>query len=132
MRLYGSLSGSGRETVKNKYFITESVHGDAKVKPQLVFLSEHIKSGSAQIVCEVGRFSRYELQLLKNIIRARVRSGMVTAKEKGKQIGRRPITKADLPAVFIKYYHAYADGTMTVTEQARVCGLSRPTIYKYI
>ena len=27
---------------------------------------------------------------------------------------------------------AYADGTMNVTELARICGLSRPTAYKYI
>ena len=49
-----------------------------------------------------------------------------------KQIGRRPTTKADLPAVFIKYYPSYADGSMTVTELARICGLSRPTVYKYM
>ena len=41
-------------------------------------------------------------------------------------------TKADLPAVFIKYYPAYANGSMTVTELARICKLSRPTVYKYI
>ena len=75
-----------------------------------------------------GVFSELELSM----IRARVRSGMANAKAKGKQIGRRPTTKADLPAVFIKYYPSYANGTMTVTELARVCGLSRPTIYKYI
>ncbi len=75
-----------------------------------------------------GVFSELELSM----IRARVRSGMANAKAKGKQIGRRPITKADLPAVFIKYYPSYANGTMNVTELARICGLSRPTIYKYL
>ena len=71
-------------------------------------------------------------ELEKNILRSRVRSGMANAKAKGKQIGRRPTTKADLPAVFIKYYPAYANGSMNVTELARICGLSRPTVYKYI
>lgn len=75
-----------------------------------------------------GVFSELELSM----IRARVRSGMANAKAKGKQIGRKPVTKTDLPAVFLKYYPAYANGSMTVTEFARVCGLSRPTIYKYL
>ena len=66
------------------------------------------------------------------MIRARVRSGMANARVKGKQIRRKPISKADLPAVFIKYYPSYAGDTMTVTELSRVCGLSRPTTYKYI
>jgi DNA invertase Pin-like site-specific DNA recombinase len=57
---------------------------------------------------------------------------MENARAKGKQIGRGPTIKADLPAVFIKYYPACEAGTMSVTELARICGLSRPTIYKYI
>ena len=167
------LKAAGAEEI-----ITERVHGDAKVKPQLDFLLEHIENGSTLIVCEVSRLSRYVLQfceimelvkekhlrlevlgsitvdclsgeidpmsaaflqmasifseLEKNILRSRVRSGLANAKAKGKQIGRRPTTKDDLPAVFIKYYPAYADGSMTVTELARICGLSRPTVYKYI
>ena len=42
--------------------ISERVHGDAKVKPQLDFLLEHIESGSTLIVCEVSRLSRSVLQ----------------------------------------------------------------------
>ncbi len=71
-------------------------------------------------------------QLELSMIRARIKSGMANAREKGKQIGRSPVTKADLPAVFIKYYPSYMNGTMNVSELARICGLSRPTIYKYI
>lgn len=71
-----------------------------------------------------------ELEL--SIIRARVKSGMANAKSKGKQIGRRPTTKDDIPAVFYKHYPAYVAGNMNVSELARVCGLSRPTVYKYL
>ncbi len=71
-----------------------------------------------------------ELEL--SIIRARVRSGMQNAKAKGKQIGRKPLTKDDIPAVFYKHYPAYAAGKMNVAELARICGLSRPTVYKYL
>lgn len=75
-----------------------------------------------------GVFSELELSM----IRARVRSGMANARAKGKQIGRKPVTKDDLPVVFFKYYPSYVNGNMTVTELARVCGLSRPTAYMYI
>lgn len=71
-----------------------------------------------------------ELEL--SIIRARVKSGMANAKAKGKKIGRRPTTKDDIPAVFYRHYPAYAAGQLNVSELARVCGLSRPTVYKYL
>lgn len=71
-----------------------------------------------------------ELEL--SIIRARVRSGMQNAKAKGKQVGRKPTTKDDIPACFYKHYSTYVAGKMNVSELARVCGLSRPTVYKYM
>ena len=71
-----------------------------------------------------------ELEL--SIIRARVRSGIANAKSKGKQIGRKPSTKEDIPAIFYKHYPAFAAGKMNVSELARICDLSRPTVYKYL
>ena len=73
-------------------------------------------------------FSELEL----SIIRARVKSGMANAKAKGKKVGRPKVTKADLPAVFLKHYPALAEGKMNVSELVRVCGVSRPTVYKYM
>ena len=75
-----------------------------------------------------GVFSQLELAM----IRARVKSGMANAKTQGKQVGRRPTTKADIPALFYRHYPTYASGKMNVSELARVCGLSRPTVYKYL
>ena len=75
-----------------------------------------------------GVFAELELSM----IRARVKSGMQNAREKGKRLGRRPTTKDDIPAVFYKHYPAFMSGTLNVSELARVCGLSRPTMYKYI
>ena len=158
--------------------ITERIHGDAKVKPQLDFLLEHIETGSSLYVTEVSRLSRSTQQLCEilnmikekhlrlvilnsvtvdcrsgdpdpmtraflqmagvfselelSMIRARVKSGMANAKAKGKQIGRKTLTKDDIPAVFTKHYPAYKEGMMNVSEFARICGLSRPTIYKYL
>ena len=75
-----------------------------------------------------GVFSELELQM----IRARVKSGMQNAKAKGVKVGRKPTTKEDIPAVFYKHYPAYAAKKMNVSELARVCKLSRPTVYKYL
>ena len=75
-----------------------------------------------------GVFSQLELAM----IRARVKSGMENAKAKGKKIGRPTTTKEDIPAVFFKLYAIFMEGKMNVSELARVCGLSRPTVYKYL
>ena len=71
-----------------------------------------------------------ELEL--SIIRTRIKSGMANAREKGKRIGRKPTSKDDIPAVFYKHYPAYVAGQLNVSELARICGLSRPTVYKYL
>ena len=75
-----------------------------------------------------GVFSELELQM----IRSRVKSGMAHAKAQGKKIGRNPTTKEDIPSVFYKHYPAYAAKKMNVSELARICKLSRPTVYKYL
>ena len=75
-----------------------------------------------------GVFSQLELAM----IRARVKSGMANAKAKGKKVGRPQTTKEDIPAVFFRHYPTFAAGKMNVSELARVCGLSRPTVYKYM
>ena len=167
------LKAAGAEEI-----ISERVHGDAKVKPQLDFLLEHIEPQSSLYVTEVSRLSRSTQQLCEilsmikdkrlrlvilnsvtidcrnkeidpmsmaflqmagvfselelSMIRSRIRSGMANAKAKGKQIGRKPVTKADLPSTFLKHYQLYLNGTMNITELARICELSRPTIYKYL
>lgn len=75
-----------------------------------------------------GIFSQLELAM----IRSRIRSGMENAKAKGRRVGRRPTTKDDIPAIFHKHYAAFRAGKMNVSELARVCGVSRPTVYKYL
>ena len=57
---------------------------------------------------------------------------MANAESKGKQIGRKPATKEDIPGTFYKHYPAFAAGKMNVSELARICDLSRPTVYKYL
>lgn len=57
---------------------------------------------------------------------------MANAKAKGRQVGRRPTNKDAIPAVFYKHYPAYVAEQMNVSELARICKLSRPTVYKYL
>lgn len=98
--------------------------------------------GSITIDCRTGdidpmsqafiQMSAVFAELELSIIRARVKSGMANAKSKGKQIGRPHTTKDDIPAIFYKHYPSFASGSMNVSELARICGLSRPTVYKYL
>ena len=75
-----------------------------------------------------GVFAELELR----IIRERVRSGMANAKAKGAKIGRPQATADDIPAVFLRHYPAFKNKQLNVSELARVCDLSRTTVYKYI
>ena len=75
-----------------------------------------------------GVFSQLELAM----IRARVKSGMANAKAKGVKIGRLQLTADNIPANFYRHYPAYKSGQLNLSEFARVCDLSRTTIYKYI
>ena len=75
-----------------------------------------------------GVFSQLELSM----IRARVCSGMENAKAKGKRIGRPQVTADDVPSGFLRHYNAYKKGQLNVSELARVCHISRTTVYKYI
>ena len=90
--------------------------------------SGELDAMSSAFLKMVGVFSELELQM----IRARVKSGMQNAIAKGRKVGRRPTTKEDIPAVFMKHYPAYMARQINISEFARLCGLSRPTVYKYL
>ena len=91
------------------------------------------RSGHADPMTEAflqmaGVFGQLELAM----IRARVRSGMANAKAKGKRIGRPKITTDSIPTVFYRHYPAFQSGQLNISECARVCAVSRTTIYKYL
>ena len=98
--------------------------------------------GSITIDCRTGeidpmsqafiQMSAVFAELELSIIRARVKSGMANAKAKGVQLGRPQMSKDDIPQIFYRHYPAYASGNLNVSELARVCELSRNTVYKYI
>lgn len=50
----------------------------------------------------------------------------------GVKAGRRPITIDSLPRVFVDNVDKCIGGKMTVTMLSRLCGISRPTAYRYM
>ena len=75
-----------------------------------------------------GVFAELEL----GMIRERVKSGMANAKAKGIKLGRPPLLKDDIPQIFYRHYPTYKNGQLNISELARVCDMSRTTVYRYI
>ena len=75
-----------------------------------------------------GVFSELELSM----IRARVSSGMANAKAKGVKLGRKPLTRDDLPDGFYKYLHLYQRKEINKVTFARMIDVTRPTLDKYL
>ena len=98
--------------------------------------------GSITVDCRTGQIdpmsqafiqmSAVFAELELSIIRARIRSGMQNAKAKGTKIGRPRVTKEDIPVKFLRHYPEFFSGNLNISELARVCELSRPTVYKYL
>ena len=97
-----------------------------------IIKSKHMRLeivGSITIDCRKGdidpmsqafiQMSAVFAELELSIIRARVKSGMANAKEKGKHVGRPHTTKDDIPAIFYKHYPSYVAHQMNVSELAR-------------
>lgn len=85
-------------------------------------------------------------EMERNMISQRVKSGMRNAKAKGKKIGRKKITKDDIPQIFLKHYDKYKINQddikqgkkpmdrrgINLKEFMSITNLSKNTIYKYI
>lgn len=71
-------------------------------------------------------------EMEKAIISQRVKSGLANAVSKGIAVGRPKTTTENLPSNFLRHYPKYIAKEITVTEFARLCDLSRQSIYKYI
>lgn len=71
-------------------------------------------------------------QLERNMTVSRIKSGLCNARAKGVQLGRPKVTANQVPAIFLKHYPKYKSDTINISEFARLCNMSRTTIYKYI
>lgn len=71
-------------------------------------------------------------ELERDMICSRVQSGINNARAKGVKLGRPQKTIDDIPDNVKKFFEKYKAGEFTKTEYARLCGISRPTLDKYI
>lgn len=71
-------------------------------------------------------------QMEREITIQRIKSGMANAKAKGKLPGRKKTTENDIPQVFFRYYPQFVKSSINLSEFARLTGLSRNSIYKYL
>lgn len=76
----------------------------------------------------MGVFSELE----RNMISARVKSGVANARAKGKVIGRPALTLNDIPQKVKDIYTLFSTGTISKTDYAKMCNISRPTLDKYL
>lgn len=71
-------------------------------------------------------------EMERDMISERIRSGMANAKAKGRTLGHPKLRHKDIPQKFWKHYPDYKEKRMSLTDLAKIVGVSRPTIYRYI
>lgn len=71
-------------------------------------------------------------EMERDMISARVKSGLDNARSKGKTLGRPKTTKEDIPNSFLRYYPMFQNKEINLIEFMRLSELSKNTIYKYI
>lgn len=71
-------------------------------------------------------------ELERNMTSERVKSGLQNAKRKGKVLGRRKVTYKDIPSDVKRMYRLYTIGEINKSKYAKACGISRPTLDKYL
>ena len=102
-----------------------------------------LKIGSLDIDCreqDIDPFVKGMIQMMsifaeleRNIISTRVKEGMRNAINSGKQVGKKPFSKEDIPAEAYKYYQMYKNGDIkSKTVVCRMLNITRPTLDKWI
>jgi len=71
-------------------------------------------------------------QLERNMTIDRIKSGLANAKAKGVRLGRPKRTAEEVPKKVQEFFPLYQAGTLSKTDYANLCEISRPTLYKYI
>lgn len=71
-------------------------------------------------------------ELEKSMLSERVKSGLKNARANGKQIGRPQKQAEDIPQKVREWAERYSKGEITKVDCAKVCGISRPTLDKYL
>ena len=71
-------------------------------------------------------------ELERSMTIERIQSGLAHAKAKGVRLGRPRLSVRDIPKKVVDKFNLYQSGQITKSDYARVCEISRPTLYKYI
>lgn len=79
-------------------------------------------------LCMAGELERMEAESAKEFAQYRTEHKL----KKGDTVGRPATTIEDIPASFIRCYPMFVNKEMNISQVARQCRLSRPTVYKYI
>ena len=125
-----SISRLGRNVDDLRQVVQELKDKDVTVH----FIKEGFSTGNSNnmfkfMLTILGAVAEMERELTVE----RIREGMSKARRYGTRSGRpvgRPLRK--IPASFNKYYPMWKNGDITATDFARLIGVSRPTLYKYI
>lgn len=104
---------------------------DKKVKVVIGSFTLDFRNGDVDpmvmgMVSMMGVFAQMERDLTSQ----RVKLGLENAK--AKELGRKATTKDDIPSIFLKYYPQFVTKKINKTEFAKLTGLSRPSIDKYL
>jgi len=71
-------------------------------------------------------------QLERGMTSERIKSGLANARARGRLIGRPRLTMEGIPAKVKANYRLYLGGAINKIDYARLCGVSRPTLDKYL
>lgn len=96
------------------------------------FIVDFTKSEQDPMVLGMLQMMGVFAEMERNIISSRVKSGLENAKAKGKVLGRPSTTLNDIPDCFMRHFPLYQQKKIKVAEFARLCNMSRTTIYKYL
>ena len=87
--------------------------------------AEAMKDDEVEIAVQVNGKTRTVISLPADVSKE-------DAIAKGKKIGRPKVTADNIPSIFYKYYPRFSTGKINLSEFARLCGMSRMTIYRYL
>jgi DNA invertase Pin-like site-specific DNA recombinase len=125
-----SISRLGRNVDDLRMIVQEFKDKDVTVH----FIKEGFNTGNSNnmfkfMLTILGAVAEMERELTVE----RIREGMAKAKIYGTKTGR-PVGRPprQIPTSFKKYYPMWKDGDITVTDFAKLIGVSRPTLYQYI
>ena len=71
-------------------------------------------------------------EIEEEVTRRQQRADEMLCRAHRDKIGRPRTTIEDIPAQFIKFFPLLLEKKMNISQLARVCKLSRPTVYKYL